>query len=57
MPRMSRVSALTAMKKSDMDKDDASFDAPEMATASAWLGIVGSAIAIVLACALWTLWN
>ena len=42
------------MKVSDMDEDDTSFHAPEIPTAGTWLGIVGGAIAIVLACALWT---
>jgi hypothetical protein len=45
------------MKVSDMDKDDTSFHAPEIPTAGTWLGIVGGAIAIVLVCAVWTLWN
>jgi hypothetical protein len=45
------------MKVSDMDKDEASFGVPETPTAGAWLGIVGGAIAIVLVCAVWTLWN
>ena len=41
----------------DMDKDEAPFSVPEMPTAAAWLGIIGGAIARVLVCALWTLWN
>jgi len=45
------------MKVSDMDKDDAPSSVPEMPTAGAWLGIVGGAIAIVLICAVWTLWH
>jgi hypothetical protein len=45
------------MKVSDMDKDEAPFSVPETLMAGAWLGIVGGAIALVLVCAIWTLWN
>ena len=45
------------MKVPDTNKDDTPFSLPEMPTAGAWLGIVGGAITIVLACAVWTSWN
>ena len=41
------------MKASDLDKEPPH---AEMPTTREWLRVVGAAVAIVLICALWTIW-
>ena len=45
------------MKVSDMDKDQTASIVAETPGAGAWLGAVGGAIAIVVACAVLTMWS
>ena len=45
------------MKVSDMDKDETAPNVAETPRAGAWLGAVGGAIAIVIACAVLTMWS
>ena len=42
------------MKASDMDNEGA--PPRDVPAAREWLGVVGTALAIVLLCALWTFW-
>jgi hypothetical protein len=42
------------MKATDLDREGASL--PEMPSHQEWLCVVGTGVAIILICAIWTFW-
>ena len=49
-----RQTGESPMKATDLDREGASL--PEMPSHQEWLRVVGTGVAIILICAIWTFW-